>query len=167
MAYLGKGRREDLFVLATELNLRFDKSMTIATLKDLITGSEGYDEELIKNLHTTIVEDRKSNEERIHIEERALKLRIEEREEKLRIEELRIDEQTRKDEFKLEKLRIQAQFNLGAATSEGSNTKFLVKEVSKFIHRFDLKEDISLYLKLFERQAQRLDISQEHWVLIY
>ncbi|GFV33918.1 uncharacterized protein TNCV_1082141 [Trichonephila clavipes] len=38
MAYLGKGRREDLFVLATELNLKFDKSMTIATLKDLIIG---------------------------------------------------------------------------------------------------------------------------------
>ncbi|GFQ91467.1 hypothetical protein TNCT_494671 [Trichonephila clavata] len=120
MAYLSKGRREDLFVLAMALDLRFDKSMTVATLKDLITGSEGYDEELIKNLYTTIVENRKSNEERIHIEERALKLRIEEREQKLRIEELRIDEQKRKDEFELEKLRIQAQSNLGAATSEGS-----------------------------------------------
>ncbi|GFR33481.1 uncharacterized protein TNCT_107861 [Trichonephila clavata] len=43
MAYLGKGRREDLFVLATELNLKHDKSMTIATLKNLITGSEGYE----------------------------------------------------------------------------------------------------------------------------
>ncbi|GFW83638.1 hypothetical protein TNCV_2204871 [Trichonephila clavipes] len=48
MAYLGKGRREDLFVLATELNLKFDKSMTIATLKDLIIGSEDYDQELTK-----------------------------------------------------------------------------------------------------------------------
>ncbi|GFU72331.1 transposable element Tcb2 transposase [Trichonephila clavipes] len=45
-----------------------------------------------------------------------------------------------------------------------SDTKFLVKEISKFIHRFDLKEDISLYLKLFERQAQRLNIDQENWV---
>ncbi|GFR20306.1 hypothetical protein TNCT_577161 [Trichonephila clavata] len=125
MAYLGKGRREDLFVLATELNLKFNKSMTIATLKDLITSSEEYDEELTKNLHTTIVEDRKSNEERMHIEEQKLrteeqeqKLRIEEREERIRIEELRIDEQKRKDEFELKKLRIQAQSNLGAATSE-------------------------------------------------
>ncbi|GFX03111.1 retrovirus-related Pol polyprotein from transposon 17.6 [Trichonephila clavipes] len=31
-------------------------------------------------------------------------------------------------------------------------------------NRFDLKEDISLYLKLFERQAQRLNIDQENWV---
>ncbi|GFX66480.1 uncharacterized protein TNCV_1291611 [Trichonephila clavipes] len=151
MAYLGKGRREDLFVLATELNLKFDKSMTIATLKDLIIGSEDYDEELTKNIHSTIVEDRKAREE---------KLRIEEREEKLRFEQLRLDEQKRKDEFELEKLRIQ----LGADTSKESDTKFLVKEISKFIHRFDLKEDISLYLKLFERQAQRLNIDQENWV---
>ncbi|GFW93549.1 uncharacterized protein TNCV_47521 [Trichonephila clavipes] len=155
MAYLGKGRREDLFVLATELNLKFDKVMTIATLKDLIIGSENYDEELIKNIHSTIVEDRKAREEN---------LRIEEREEKLRFEQLRLDEQKRKDEFKLEKLRIQTQSKLGADTFKESDTKFLVKEVSKFIHRFDLKEDISLYLTLFERQAQRLNIDQENWV---
>ncbi|GFT44959.1 uncharacterized protein TNCV_1795801 [Trichonephila clavipes] len=57
MAYLGKGRREDL---ATELNLEFDKSLTIATFKDVIFGSENYDEELTKNIHSTIVEDRKA-----------------------------------------------------------------------------------------------------------
>ncbi|GFT43819.1 peptidase A2 domain-containing protein [Trichonephila clavipes] len=89
MAYLGKGRREDLFVLATELNLKFDKSMTIATLKDLIIGSENYDEELTKNIHSTIVEDRKAREENLRIEEQKEKLRIEEREEKLRFEQLR------------------------------------------------------------------------------
>ncbi|GFT25069.1 retrovirus-related Pol polyprotein from transposon 17.6 [Trichonephila clavipes] len=160
MAYLGKGRREDLFVLATELNLKFDKSMTIATLKDLIISSENYDEELTKNIHSTIVEDRKAREENLRIEEQKEKLRIEEREEKLRFEQLRLDEQKREDEFELEKLRIQ----LGADTSKESDTKFLVKEISKFIHRFDLKGDISLYLKLFERQAQRLNIDQENWV---
>ncbi|GFX67165.1 uncharacterized protein TNCV_2185121 [Trichonephila clavipes] len=191
MAYLGKGRREDLFVLATELNLKFDKSMTIATLKDLIISSENYDEELTKNIHSTIVEDRKAREENLHIEEQKEKLRIEEqkeklrieeqkeklrieeqkeklrieeREEKLRFEQLRLDEQKRKDEFELEKLSIQTQSKLSHNTSKESDTKFLVKEVSKFIHRFDLKEDISLYLKLFERQAQRLNIDQENWV---
>ncbi|GFW02124.1 uncharacterized protein TNCV_4854641 [Trichonephila clavipes] len=152
MAYLGKGRREDLFVLATELNLKFDKSMTIATLKDLIIGSEDYDEELTKNIHSTIVEDRKAREEnlrieeqkgKICIEEQKEKLRIEEREEILRFEQFRLDEQKRKDEFELEKLRIQTQSKLGADTSKESDTKFLVKEISKFIHRFDLKEDIT------------------------
>ncbi|GFT39559.1 uncharacterized protein TNCV_1861941 [Trichonephila clavipes] len=182
MAYLGKGRREDLFVLTTELNLKFDKSMTIATLKDLIIGIENYDEELTKNIHSTIVEDRKAREEnlrieeqkeklrieeqkeKLRIEEQKEKLRIEEREEKLRLEQLRLDEQKRKDEFELEKLRIQTQSKLGADTSKESDPKFLIKEISKFVHRFDLKEDISLYLKLFERQAQRLNIDQENWV---
>ncbi|GFW21148.1 retrovirus-related Pol polyprotein from transposon 17.6 [Trichonephila clavipes] len=114
MAYLGKGRREDLFVLATELNLKFDKSMTIATLKDLIISSEDYDEELTKNIHSTIVEDRKAREEiyalkskkeKLRIEEQKEKLRIEEGEEKLRFEQLRLDEQNRKDEFELEKVK--------------------------------------------------------------
>ncbi|GFS90476.1 hypothetical protein TNCV_4096861 [Trichonephila clavipes] len=121
MPGLDQGRREDLFVLATELNLKFDKSMTIATLKNLITGSEEYGEDLTKNLHTTIVEYRKAKKE---------KLCTEERKEKLRIEKMKLDEQKRKDEFELEKLRIQAQSKLGADTFEGSNTKFLVKEVS-------------------------------------
>ncbi|GFV14337.1 uncharacterized protein TNCV_807691 [Trichonephila clavipes] len=111
MAYLSKGRREDLFALATELNLKFDKSMTIATLKDLIISSEDYDEELTKNIHSTIDEDRKVREEILRIEEQKEKLRIEEREEKLRFEQLRLDEQKRKDEFELEKLRIQTQSN--------------------------------------------------------
>ncbi|GFW07972.1 uncharacterized protein TNCV_3921041 [Trichonephila clavipes] len=180
MAYLGKGRREDLFVLATELNLEFDKSMTITTLKDLIIGSENYDEKLTKNMHSAIVEDRKAREikqekqkEKLRIDERDEKLLIEEqrenscieeREESLRFEQLRLDEQKRKDEFELEKLRVQTQSKLGADTSKESDTKFLVKEVSKFIHRFDLKEDISLYLKLYEPQAQRLNIDQENWV---
>ncbi|GFU51463.1 hypothetical protein TNCV_81081 [Trichonephila clavipes] len=162
MAYLGKDRREDLFVIATELNLEFDKSMTIATIKDLIIGSENYDEELTKNIHSTIVEDRKAREKKQ--EEQKEKLRIEEQKEKLRIEQLRFDEQKRKDEFELVKLRIQTQSKLGADTSKERNTKFLVNEVSKFIHHFDLKEDISLYLKLFERQAQRLNINQENWI---
>ncbi|GFV07308.1 uncharacterized protein TNCV_1313061 [Trichonephila clavipes] len=180
MTCLGKGRREDIFVLAMELNLEFDKSITIATLKDLIIGTENYDEELIKNIHSTIVENCKARErkqeeqkeklrieereenlrieereENLRIEEREENLRIEEREEKLRIGQLRLNEQKRKDEFELEKLRIQTQSKLGADTSKESDTKFLINEVSKFIHHFDLKEDISLYLKLFERQAQR------------
>ncbi|GFX40417.1 retrovirus-related Pol polyprotein from transposon 17.6 [Trichonephila clavipes] len=79
MAYLGKGRREDLFVLAMELNLEFDKSMTIATLKDLIIGSENYD------VHSTIVEDRKAREKK-----------QEEREEKLSIEQLRYQDSAQK-----------------------------------------------------------------------
>ncbi|GFV44504.1 uncharacterized protein TNCV_791501 [Trichonephila clavipes] len=61
--------------------------MTIATLKDLIIGSENYDEELTKNIHSAIVEDRKAREN-LRIKEQKENLRIEEGEEKLRIEQL-------------------------------------------------------------------------------
>ncbi|GFV03810.1 RVP domain-containing protein [Trichonephila clavipes] len=106
MTYLGKGQREDLFVLATELNLEFYKSMTIVTLKDLIIGSENYDEELTKNIHSTIVEDRKAREkkqeeqkEKLRIEEQREKSRIEEREERLRFEQLRTLKQKSSGQF--------------------------------------------------------------------
>ncbi|GFY30440.1 hypothetical protein TNCV_4066901 [Trichonephila clavipes] len=85
MAYLGKGGRENVFVLATKLNLDFDKSMTIATLKDLIIGSENYDEELTKNVHSTIFGDRKARAKKQ--EEQKENLRIKEQKENLRIEE--------------------------------------------------------------------------------
>ncbi|GFX39223.1 uncharacterized protein TNCV_3859481 [Trichonephila clavipes] len=55
---------------------------------------------MTKKINSTIVEDRKA------------------REEKLRFEQLRLDEQRRKDEFELEKLRIQTQSKLGADTSK-------------------------------------------------
>ncbi|GFV58705.1 hypothetical protein TNCV_1423091 [Trichonephila clavipes] len=70
--------------------------MTIATLKDLIISSEDYDEELTKNVHSTIVEDRKVREKIYALKSKKEKLRIEEREEKLRFEQLRLDEQKRK-----------------------------------------------------------------------
>ncbi|GFW92087.1 hypothetical protein TNCV_2153661 [Trichonephila clavipes] len=99
-------------------------------------SDENYDEELTKNIHSTIVEDRKAREkkqeeqkEKLRIEEQREKSRIEEREERLRFEQLRLDEQKRKDEFELEKLRIQTQSKLSADTSKENDTKFLVKEV--------------------------------------
>ncbi|GFW66374.1 uncharacterized protein TNCV_3433361 [Trichonephila clavipes] len=119
MAYLGKGRREDLFVLATELNLKFDKKMTIATFKDLIISSENYDEELTKNIHSTIVEDRKAREENLRIEVQKEKLCIEEQKEKLRIEE-------REEKLRFEQLR-----KLGFSSA----TDLLPTEVSHIIAR--------------------------------
>ncbi|GFU85388.1 transposon Ty3-I Gag-Pol polyprotein [Trichonephila clavipes] len=98
--------------------------MTIATLKDLLIGCENYDEELTKNIHSTIAEDRKAREkkqeeqkeklrnaeqkENLRIEEREENLRIEEQKEKLRIEEreekLRIEE--REEKLRIEQLII-------------------------------------------------------------
>ncbi|GFY38673.1 CCHC-type domain-containing protein [Trichonephila inaurata madagascariensis] len=59
MAYLGKARKEDLRLLAEELNLNVGDNMKIADLSKLITTHPDYDEEFSKNLLTIIVEDRK------------------------------------------------------------------------------------------------------------
>ncbi|GBM17581.1 hypothetical protein AVEN_80884-1 [Araneus ventricosus] len=37
-------------------------------------------------------------------------------------------------------------------------------EINKLLHKFESKEDISLYLVLFERQASRVAIPKELWV---
>ncbi|GFV58701.1 peptidase A2 domain-containing protein [Trichonephila clavipes] len=165
MVYLGKGRREDLFVLATELNLKFDKSMTIATLKDLIISSEDYNEELTKNIHSTIVEDRKVREKNLRIEEQKEKLHIEELEEKLRFEQLRLDEQKRKDEFELEKLRIQTQSKLvtdGSISnpSERANSYEHVKDL--LLKRF--KQTPEKFRQLFVTHQKA---PERTWIDIY
>ncbi|GFV22262.1 hypothetical protein TNCV_3225661 [Trichonephila clavipes] len=104
MAYLGKGRREDLFVLATELNLKFDKSMTIATLKDLIIGSENWKEELTKTYIQQLLRIAKTRRKFCIEEQRKEKNYALKNEKKrvIRFEQLRLDEQKRKDEFELE-----------------------------------------------------------------
>ncbi|GFY03970.1 uncharacterized protein TNCV_1197491 [Trichonephila clavipes] len=151
MAYLGKGRREDLFVLATELNLEFDKSMTIATLKDLIIGSENYDEKLAKNMHLTIVEDRKAREKKQ--EEQNEKLRIEEQKEKLRIEErenLRIEEQKEKlrIEEREEKLRIEQLRKLGFSSvklvTDGNISHHIAREPDDKANSYEHVKDLLL-----------------------
>ncbi|GBM50181.1 hypothetical protein AVEN_50074-1 [Araneus ventricosus] len=68
----------------------------------------------------------------------------EELEEKQRQEALA--ELRRKDEVELERLKIEAQLKLGTTTTEADYFKLPSKEVSKFLHRFEVKEDISLYL---------------------
>ncbi|GFX55065.1 hypothetical protein TNCV_2305851 [Trichonephila clavipes] len=63
MAYLGKARKEDLKLLAEELNLNVGNNMKIADLSKLITTHPDYDEEFSKILLTIIVEDTKLREQ--------------------------------------------------------------------------------------------------------
>ena len=63
MAFLGRGRKEDMIVLATELGISVVPTMTAQRIKELITKDEQYDEEFSKNLFTTVVEDRKRRDE--------------------------------------------------------------------------------------------------------
>ncbi|GFW33976.1 uncharacterized protein TNCV_286601 [Trichonephila clavipes] len=114
--------------------------MTIATLKDLIIGSEKYAEELTKNIHSTIVDDRKAREKK-----------QEEQEEKLRIEQLRLDEQKRKDEYELEKLRIETQYKLGADTSKESDTLYFSSK--KFQNHLKRKTPLEFKEYYLDEQA--------------
>ncbi|GFR31135.1 retrovirus-related Pol polyprotein from transposon 412 [Trichonephila clavata] len=63
MAYLGNARKEDLRLLAEELNLNVGDDMKISELSKLITTHPDYDEDLSKNQLTIIVGDRKLREQ--------------------------------------------------------------------------------------------------------
>ncbi|GBM00278.1 hypothetical protein AVEN_32627-1 [Araneus ventricosus] len=165
MAYLAKGCREDMFILEKELDLEPDTPMTIKKLRELITNDANYDEEFSKNLYEDIVEEGKAKEElaeKQRLEALAETHRKAELEEKQRQEAL--TELKRKDKVELERLKIEAQLKLGTTTNEADYSQLPNKEVSKFLHRFEVKEDMSLYLILFERQVHRLSIPKEHWV---
>ncbi|GFQ97921.1 CCHC-type domain-containing protein [Trichonephila clavata] len=114
MAYLGKARKEDLRLLAEELNLNVGDNMKISDLSKLITTHPDYDEEFSKNQLTVIIEDRKLREQQ-EIENRKLreqqeienrKLR-EQQEMALKQQEFEKENQRLDREFQLEKLRLQ------------------------------------------------------------
>ncbi|GFW92846.1 hypothetical protein TNCV_1736391 [Trichonephila clavipes] len=50
MAFLGRSRKEDLRMLATELGLAPSDNLKIIELKDLITNSDRYVEEFVKDV---------------------------------------------------------------------------------------------------------------------
>ncbi|UYV75885.1 PURA [Cordylochernes scorpioides] len=128
-----------------ELGESPDSGMRIVDLKDLILKSSAYDEELVKNMLTNIIEERKAKE---------LK--------KQRSEEL--DEERK---FELEKLRMQTTHNEFLKTTESvaSGTDVPQIEFKKLIPNFNPKEtDIATFLNLFERQLKFLKVPNTHWV---
>ncbi|GFQ81107.1 hypothetical protein TNCT_484141 [Trichonephila clavata] len=61
MAFLTKGRKEDLRRLAWEIGLFEAEDLRILDIKQLILSSEGYEENTIKDLFMTIIEERMEN----------------------------------------------------------------------------------------------------------
>ncbi|GFW42033.1 SCAN box domain-containing protein [Trichonephila clavipes] len=55
MAFLGKGKKQDMLQLAEELGINATLNMTVPSIKIAITNSEGYEEEFVKNLSETII----------------------------------------------------------------------------------------------------------------
>ncbi|GFU80185.1 retrovirus-related Pol polyprotein from transposon 412 [Trichonephila clavipes] len=169
MAFLGKGKKQDMLQLNEELGINATLNMTVPSIKIAITNSEGYEEEFVKNLYETII----ANGKRLEELERAEKMRLEEleRAEKIRLEEL-VKEQALKEKelqlkFDLERFKIESGFRVNDESNDSTNACSVTSNLNlkKLIPDFDPKQsDISLYLVIFERQAKRASIEKKEWV---
>ncbi|GFX62401.1 peptidase A2 domain-containing protein [Trichonephila clavipes] len=137
MAFLLSKKKEHLIEFAEELGLIVEASLTKPKLKDLIVKSPDYIEDDVKVMIDSIVKDR---------------IRTEEKEEKLRREER---------EYELEKLRIQAE---NANTMNNPENVQAPKLIHETFHKFNMKDDISLNLTLFERHAELTFLPKKDWV---
>ncbi|GFT42205.1 retrovirus-related Pol polyprotein from transposon 297 [Trichonephila clavipes] len=149
MAFLGRPRKEDLRMLATELGLAPSDNLKIIELKDLITNSDRYDEEFVKDVLSVIVEERTATEKQKAVE-------LEEKQKAM------VLAQQREREFELEKMKIQLQMQkLSQAPVTSQQLENPKLELNRTIPRFNSKEDeMGLYLTIFERQAKFLNIPE-------
>ncbi|GFW23845.1 hypothetical protein TNCV_945301 [Trichonephila clavipes] len=171
MAFLGKGKKQDMLQLDGELGINANLNMTVSSIKIAITNSEGYEEEFVKNLYETIIANRKRLEEleraekmRLEELERAEKMRLEEieRAEKMRLEEL-VKEQALKEKelqlkFDLERFKIESGFRVNDESNDSTIACSVTSNLNlkKLIPDFVPKQsDISLYLVLNARLKER------------
>ncbi|GBM59250.1 hypothetical protein AVEN_205082-1 [Araneus ventricosus] len=63
MEFLGLAKKKDLQMLTTELGLPVSDNLKIIQLRDLITSSGKYEEEFVKNLLSSIADERKMAEQ--------------------------------------------------------------------------------------------------------
>ncbi|GFV41055.1 retrovirus-related Pol polyprotein from transposon 17.6 [Trichonephila clavipes] len=131
MAFLGKGKKQDMLQLAEELGINATLNMTVPSIKIAITNSEGYEEEFVKNLYETII----ANGKRLEELERAEKMRLEElvKEQALKEKELQL-------KFDLERFKIESGFRAKRASIEkkewvGQLLGLLPLEIVQFIAR--------------------------------
>ncbi|GFS99795.1 uncharacterized protein TNCV_1062551 [Trichonephila clavipes] len=145
MAYLGRGRKRDLVLVATELGETASDGMKMIELKQIIVGSKNFEDEFVKNLLETVVNER---------------VEIENLERQTLAWEVQLDKETREREFPLECLRVKRDTVVTKSVDETAfNQNF-----QKLITKFNLKNDRSLFLELFERQAKILQLSKDQWV---
>ncbi|GFV97617.1 retrovirus-related Pol polyprotein from transposon 412 [Trichonephila clavipes] len=158
MAFLGKGKKQDMLQLVEELGIKATLNMTVPSIKIAITNSEGYEEKFVKNLYETII----ANGKRLEELERAEKIRLEElvKEQALKEKELLL-------KFDLGRFKIESGFRVNNESNNSINTCSVTSNLNlkKLIPDFDPKQsDISLYLVIFERQAKRATIEKKDWV---
>ncbi|GFU77889.1 uncharacterized protein TNCV_1138971 [Trichonephila clavipes] len=148
MAFLGRSRKEDLRMLATELGLAPSENLKIIELKDLIINSDRYDEEFVKDVLSVIVEERTATE----------KQKAAELEEK---QKAMVWAQQREREFELEKLKIQLEMQkLSQAPVTSQQLENPKLELNRIIPRFNSKEDeMGLILDNFRTSSEVLEHS--------
>ncbi|GFW59914.1 CCHC-type domain-containing protein [Trichonephila clavipes] len=153
MAFLRRSRKEDLRMLATELGLAPSDNLKIIELKDLITNSDRYDEEFVKDVLRVIVEERTATEKQKAAE-------LEEKQKAVAVA------QQREREFDLEKMKIQLDNlqKLSQAPVTSQQLEIPKLELNRIIPRFNSKEDeMGLYLTIFEHQVKFLNIPEKTW----
>ncbi|GFX86101.1 retrovirus-related Pol polyprotein from transposon 297 [Trichonephila clavipes] len=152
MDFLGRSRKEDLRMLATELGLAPSDNLKIIELKNLITNCDRYYEEFVKDVLSVIVEKRTATEK-----QKAVKLE--------KKQKAVVVAQQREREFELEKMKIQLEMHkLSQAPVTSQQLENPKLELNRIIPRFNSKEDeIGLYLTIFERQVKFLNIPEKTW----
>ncbi|GFQ83378.1 CCHC-type domain-containing protein [Trichonephila clavata] len=131
MAFLGKGLKADLQIMATEMGVEDVLSLKVFELREAILNSKNFDEEFCREQLNTIIEERKRREE-MDLAERKRKEEIDLAERKRKdiefVERKRLDEleqRKRKDEmdFELQKKRIELEGGGSEKELEGRDVR--------------------------------------------
>ncbi|GFW05651.1 retrovirus-related Pol polyprotein from transposon 412 [Trichonephila clavipes] len=151
MAFLSKGKKIDLYNLASELRVSVTLEDKIIDLREKITSCTFFqnNEQFVKEMLNNNVDERKS------LEIEALK--------KIEREDKFLADQRA---FELEKLKLQAQnppASVGNSSQMDSNPMRL--DLKTVLPTFiPDKDDISLFLTMFERQMKLLNVPADFWV---
>ncbi|GFU77762.1 CCHC-type domain-containing protein [Trichonephila clavipes] len=157
MAFLGKGLKVDLQVMATEMAVEDVLGLKVVELRVAFLNSKSFDE-FCREFLDTIIEEKKGRD-RIGREEKKRRDGIDGKEEAGRgRRERRRDEM----DFELQKKPIELKERNENEVKEPGQIKI---NLYKLIPKFDPKsDDISLFLKSFERQAKFLNLPKICWV---
>ncbi|GFX16130.1 hypothetical protein TNCV_4703861 [Trichonephila clavipes] len=122
MAFWGKGRKKDLVLVTTELGEAVSEDMEVIELKQIIVGSKNFEEEFVKNLLETVVNERMESE---NLERQTLAW------------EVQLEKETRKREFQLKCLRVKQDTVVTKSVGETAfNQNF-----QKLMPKFNFKKD--------------------------
>ena len=162
MAYLKRHVKSVLLLLAAEFDTNVSEANKVKEIIDAIISAGDYDEDTGKAFLDRILEELKSEKDRLEREELRLEKDRLEREKQIEREEL---EKTR--QFELEKLKLQSLGETSSNISARSVQEIMPRKINlkDLVPKFDPKHiDITLFFMIFERQAAREKLDEEFWV---